>query len=295
MDSGIVHRAWCFVPPSEVPACGEARPFDLFGEPVVLCRDASGVLTALSNVCTHRGALIAESPCRRLRCRYHGRRFDFSGNVLASPGFVDVPEEPLLRFSVAETAGMTFIADRPRFDLIEAVRVLSLPEGMVYEPGPVFETACAWPVWVENYLEGLHIPFVHPALARDLDREQYRLERHAWSNIQTLVNDVGRVTGTLLWLFPTLCLNRYDWGVSLNQVVPTARDRCEIRYSFWVEDPLLRAEGPGGALDVVEAEDQAIVASVQRGMSSRHFRAGALCPEEDLVAHFRELVASCGG
>src|SRR5256885_15250295 len=43
-----------------------------------------------------------------------------------------------------------------------------------------FEIAAHWALYVENYLEGLHIPFLHPALNQVLDMEgyQYRLGRY---------------------------------------------------------------------------------------------------------------------
>ena len=47
-------------------------------EPLVLIRAEDGGLRCLSNVCTHRGALVAEGEghVKSLKCRYHGRRYD---------------------------------------------------------------------------------------------------------------------------------------------------------------------------------------------------------------------------
>jgi choline monooxygenase len=39
-----------------------------------------------------------------------------------------------------------------------------------------YDVACNWKVYVDNYLEGYHIPIVHPELHRELDYEQYRTE-----------------------------------------------------------------------------------------------------------------------
>src|SRR5262249_8628811 len=33
---------------------------------------------------------------------------------------------------------------------------------------------CNWKVYVDNYLEGYHIPIVHPGLMRELDYSRYR-------------------------------------------------------------------------------------------------------------------------
>ena len=37
---------------------------------------------------------------------------------------------------------------------------------------------CNWKVYVDNYLEGYHIPIAHPALYREIDYDDYRIETH---------------------------------------------------------------------------------------------------------------------
>src|SRR4051794_32438032 len=57
---------------------GVAHPATLLegslDEPVLLTRDGSGGLHALSNVCTHRGNILVSEHCNvsSIRCRYHG-------------------------------------------------------------------------------------------------------------------------------------------------------------------------------------------------------------------------------
>ena len=35
---------------------------------------------------------------------------------------------------------------------------------------------CNWKVYVDNYLEGYHIPIAHPDLFKELDYDAYRVE-----------------------------------------------------------------------------------------------------------------------
>src|SRR5207244_4244756 len=35
---------------------------------------------------------------------------------------------------------------------------------------------CNWKVYVDNYLEGYHLPIAHPGLFKELDYDQYRVE-----------------------------------------------------------------------------------------------------------------------
>ena len=47
-----------------------------------------------------------------------------------------------------------------------------------------WEIACNWKVYVDNYLEGYHLPVVHPGLHKELDYDDYRVEPHRYFSIQ---------------------------------------------------------------------------------------------------------------
>ena len=47
-----------------------------------------------------------------------------------------------------------------------------------------WEIACNWKVYVDNYLEGYHLPVVHPGLHKELDYDNYRVEPHRYFSIQ---------------------------------------------------------------------------------------------------------------
>jgi choline monooxygenase len=48
--------------------------------------------------------------------------------------------------------------------------------GMRYHTRTVDLIQCNWKVYADNYLEGYHIPIVHPELAKLLDYSQYVTE-----------------------------------------------------------------------------------------------------------------------
>ena len=101
-----------------------------------------------------------------------------------------------------------------------------------------------------------------------------------------------RVAAYYWWIFPNLMLNVYPWGLSVNHVVPEAIDRTRVAFRSYVGDASMLDAGAGAALDRVEAEDEAIVASVQRGVRSRFFVAGRYSPtREQGVHHFHRLLA----
>src|SRR5438046_1589543 len=90
----VFARSWQLVgDAARVRAPGRVVPFTLLegclDEPLVLTSDESCEVRCLSNVCTHRGALVVEGEghAKHLRCRYHGRRFSLDGKFMSMPEF----------------------------------------------------------------------------------------------------------------------------------------------------------------------------------------------------------------
>jgi choline monooxygenase len=162
-------------------------------------------------------------------------------------------------------------------------------------------------LYVENYLEGLHIPFLHPGLTQTLDLAGYSYELGRWCNLQlararadepAFEPPAGspehgqRIAAYYWWVFPNLMLNFYPWGLSLNQVLPLGPAKTRVIFASYVADPALLGRGAGGALDPVEMEDEAAVLSVQRGIRSRFYTAGRYSPQHERGVHqFHQLLA----
>jgi choline monooxygenase len=315
----VFARSWQVVADaSALDKPGACLPAMLMDEPIVLTRDGEGALHCLSNVCTHRANLVVGEPCEAttLRCRYHGRRFGLDGRMHAMPEFEQARNFPseadhLPRVPFRRWGKLLFAALGPpcSFDeLIAPVRARLDwldPDALVRDPAGdrAFEVAANWALYCDNYLEGFHIPFVHPALSGALDYGAYETELHPWGTLQVGVAAAGedafdrtdggrRIAAYYFWLFPSTMLNFYPWGLSLNVVRPLGVDRCRVEYQAWVLDPARRGRGAGAALDRVEAEDEAVVEAVQRGVNARLYRRGRYSPTRETgVHHFHRLLA----
>ena len=100
-----------------------------------------------------------------------------------------------------------------------------------------------------------------------------------------------KVAAYYYWLFPGLMLNFYPWGLSVNLVIPEAVDRTRIVYHGFVGDASMLGQGAGGDLDKVEAEDQFVVESCQKGVSSQAYERGRYSPtKEKGVHHFHRIL-----
>ena len=316
-------RSWQWVPePEAAPTPGAVAPFrllpDALDEPLLLVRDGEQ-LRCLSNVCTHRGNLLCEAPGEHtsLRCRYHGRRFALDGKLTHAPEFEGAQDFPAARdhlpqLPLAWLGPLAFTSLQPAFPVEELLApvLARLPPQLSrnlrrLEPDPAasreYAVAANWMLYVDNFLEGLHIPFVHPSLAGAIDFGTYRTELDPRGSVQIAdarpgeaCFDDSSVAALYFWLFPNLMLNFYPWGLSLNVVTPLAVDRTRVSFRSFVLDGARRDGGAGSGLDAVEAEDETVVESVQRGLRSRLYRAGRYSPSrESGVHHFHRLIAAC--
>jgi choline monooxygenase len=293
----------------------------LLDEPLVLTRDRSGALRCLSNVCTHRGNVVCEEAGHvdALRCRYHGRRFGLDGRFLSMPEFEGVvgfpsPSDDLPEVPHASWHQFTFAAASPAFPCEEILapleeRVGWLPvDGARLDPSRSrdYDVKANWALYCDNYLEGFHIPFVHPGLASALEFGRYRTELFRRGSVQIGIARDGepalapppgapghgeRIAGYYFWLFPSTMVNVYPWGISFNLVKPVAVDRTKVTFLTYVWDAASLDRGAGSDLDRVELEDEAVVHAVQAGVRSRFYRGGRYSPTQERgVHHFHRML-----
>ena len=275
-------------------------------EPLLLARDETGSLRCLSNVCTHRGNILVKGPCvaKDIRCGYHSRRFDLTGRMTFMPEFKEARDFPsasdhLPRVAFGEWAGLGFASLGPAADFDDFfddvhVATAALPLARMHadpQRNRDYEVNAHWALYVENYLEGFHIPYVHSGLNAVVDYRSYETRVHRYSNVQLAKAKDGAAAAQYWWVFPNLMLNFYPWGLSLNLVQPLAIDRTRVLFRSYVWDPSKLETGAGASLDRVEAEDEAVVEAVQRGVRSRLYNRGRYSPTRERgVHHFHRLL-----
>lgn len=322
----IFSKTWQFCISSEaLPNNGQLHPFtllpDFINEPLLFLKDEEGKLGCLSNVCTHRGNILVDKPCtaRKIKCAYHGRRFNFCGDMLHMPEFEHTKDFPSPRdnltkipFDTLEPFVFASLAPAIPFHSVFAEikeRLSWLPiEHMRWDSlrSKDYMVHAHWALYCENYLEALHIPFVHPSLRQVIDCNTYTTELYRYCNLQlALANDNEecfvipkdamdygkRVAAYYYWIFPNTMLNFYPWGCSVNVVKPISPSLTKVSFLTYVLDESKLGKGAGGALDQVEQEDEAAVESVQKGIRSRYYHTGRFSPtKEQGTHHFQRLL-----
>jgi len=273
-------------------------------EPVLLVKNGES-LTCLSNVCTHRGKILVEEPCNAslIRCAYHGRRFSSDGKFLSMPEFEGVENFPaesdnLRQLPIAMRGGFMFASIDPVegfnvfVDAVPAQLDDFEPQGLPLTATREYEIEAHWALYCENYLEGLHIPYVHHGLNEIVNYGTYATETFRYSSLQTGLDDAGEVAAKYLFVFPNLMFNFYPWGISVNVVRPVSPSKSVVEFLTYVSDESLVDKGAGADLHSVEMEDEAVVESVQKGIRSRFYSHGRYSPtREQGTHHFHRLIA----
>lgn len=304
-QSRLFRRTWLVAgAAAAVRDPGDVVAVSVAGAPLIVVRGEDGVLRAFHNACRHRfGPLVweGERDCvKQLRCRYHGWRYGLDGALMATPGFGEaVDERGLVPVSCAVWRGLVFVAFDPAGPLEAALG--GLPEAAAAVPFESFEIvhearhplACNWKAYVENYLEGWHIPFLHPALVADIDVSAYEVRAgDTFCTHHAPPRDGSPSDGFWAWLWPNTAINVYRGGMSLERILPTGPDTMEIAYTylFAPDVPQAERERAMAASLTLTHEDRQVCEAVQRGMASRAFETGLVSPRhEQGLARFYEL------
>lgn len=311
----VFDRSWQLVTHvSRLAQPGDHVVADLAGLPVLAVRDEAGQIHVLHNVCRHRAGPIAQCDghgARHLRCRYHGWTYTLDGRLRAAPemrdaaGF-DMATVRLPALAVRVWQGLVFAAVdadlAPPFDAMVEGIAERLGAGHALERygqhhRVSYDIDCNWKVYVDNYLEGYHVPFVHPGLNQLLDYRSYRTELSRWHSLQwspleSAPSLYGNGDALYYWLWPNTMLNILPGRLQTNTVIPLGVGRCGVVFdSYYAEGDDARRDADVAFSDQVQHEDIGICEDVQRGLASGSYVPGRLNPlRETGVHHFHELL-----
>jgi choline monooxygenase len=298
---------------------------EVAGEPVVVVRDKQGTLRAFSNVCRHRAGPIAlGSGCKNvLRCAYHGWTYTLDGRLIGTPDvdgveFFDRSTMGMFPLRLETWGQFIFINFDPNAVSLSAY-LGKIPEqvrGFQFESLQLAERRdyvinCNWKVYVDNYLEGYHIPIAHPGLMREIDYAQYRTDTYRYHSqqfapIRAMKSEdaaerlydpgTGLQEALYFWVFPNLMLNIYPDNIQTNVIVPLSQDKTLTIFEWYFHDVASeksreRVKRAIAFSDEVQQEDIGLCEHVQRGLrSSTYDRGRYSVKRENGVHHFHMLL-----
>jgi len=169
-------RDWfCVGRVEEVGQPGDFFAFDHIGEPLLVVHGRDGVIRVLSNVCRHRGTVIARGSgnTKKFLCPYHQWAYDTAGQLLNAPHLdsheaFNMQECRLPELKCEFWQGFIFANLNPRAAAIgkqlvaleKVIKNYHLEQmSLRYLADETWETN--WKCLLENFMEGYHLTPLH--------------------------------------------------------------------------------------------------------------------------------------
>lgn len=316
-QSEVFARSWlCAGRADALKNPGDYLTMEISGEPLIVLRDQSGGLRALSNVCRHRMSKLLEGrgSARAIVCPYHAWTYSLDGTLRGAPAMemnesFSKPDICLPQIRCVDWQGWIMVTLDP--ELPEPAALFADVDGLVgyLNMSDYVETFreehrwnTNWKILAENFMESYHLPMCHsgtigggtrlkdmvcpegfPAFNYHhiLKDDSVKLALAHPTNT-TLQGDERRRTW-LLAIYPSLLITLtpgYFWYLSLT---PDGPDHVKILYGgglskAFVEDADAAEQIAAlkALLDDVNEEDRGCTERVWQGMQSRFAKPGPL-------------------
>ena len=313
----IFSKDWfCVGRSSSLEAAGDYVTLDLADQPIVVLRDKSGDLKAMSNVCLHRMSTLLEGSgnARSIVCPYHAWTYNLDGSLRGAPAMTHNDgfcknNYKLPQIRCEEWLGWVFVTLNPQANPVS--EELSKVEDLVqdYDMSSYTETFhethiwnTNWKVLAENFMESYHLPVCHAGTIGGLSKldEMICPPGEAAFNYHTILKDDSlkiamahpdntRLKGErrrmtyLLAIYPSLLITLtpgYFWYLTLH---PHGVDHVRIGFGGGMsEDYVNDTDAQENftklktLLDEVNVEDKGCTEKVYRGLSSQVAEPGHL-------------------
>lgn len=317
---------------SELPTPGDYLKLTWLGQEVVVYNDG-GELLVFDNLCPHRGTRFftethGNAP---LTCPYHG--WSYRAGTMHIPcreryAQADLDGAKLHTLQLDWCADFLFAAPAPRMpldaqlgDTYHLLADLSFNVAGRSDLNAA-DFACDWRIALENALEPLHVPFVHPESLAELQLADGVNTFTPWTSVwhaelgnAAMVKKLRSVKRLFqldsqyegyqsLYLFPfTMLSSTFSYSYSLQHFFPSAqpeRTHFSSRLLNGAARPATAAalqsffDASARMNRQVFAEDQAICERIAPGAAD-HARFAILAADEQKIAHFRACLGTAGG
>lgn len=305
----IFRKDWvCLGRADEVKEPGDYYTTELIGEQLLVTRGKDNAIRVLSNVCRHRGNMVASGKGKKSRfsCGYHAWTYDLHGQLLGAPlmsevkGF-DIACIRLPSFKTEIWQGFLFVnldgnaeplAPRingllPYIENYEVTdRVFGFTEEVTWQTN--------WKCLAENFMEGYHLDVTHPETLRPLtptglcERVATDGQYNAYYSyydpkypergpFPPNLTEREKRCSFMFGIFPNLVVAAAPNILIFLCLSPGSSDSVNIR---WGMSSLPQSDGVTDEqrefMNQVNAEDKAKLETLQKGLQSRYLSSGPL-------------------
>lgn len=301
----VFAKAWRLVGHENMLAgAGDYLTDEIAGRSVMVVRGKDGALRAFHNVCPHRAgplATAAQGHCDgAITCQYHGWKFTLDGRLQSARDFgaaegFDPREHGLMPVRMETWRGFLFVTLGAEAPLVSAMMA---PVDASWTDQTAWPFAlrrshvirCDWKAYVENYLEGYHVPLVHPGLDAEIDSSKYTVHMDGEIAVHRAPSRKADnvYSGYWAWAWPWLGINVYEHGVMMERISPVGPEETRLDYLYFFDPARTKELADMLVLsDAVTDEDLKICETVHRNITGGFYKAGPLSPRhEGAVAWF---------
>lgn len=321
----VFRRNWvCVGHTGEIPNVGDYYTTDVAGEPVIVQRDGKGEVRVMSNVCRHRGNLVASGKgnAKLHVCAYHAWSFEMDGKLKRAPMMQNSPLLDTARCALpnmATTVWQNFIfvnLDGNAPPLAETLAPLEQhirnyhheERELYHSTEEVWETN--WKCLSENFMEGYHLNATHPRTLKPVTptelceyvegnghfsayRAHYTPDSAQRAPHHPELSQEERRFSFLFSVFPNLVVTYMPHQTVYLCLRPKTVDSVAIRWGIAGHEQNPDAESIAKYVafaDAFNAEDRAKLETLQKGMHSSFYEPGPLAAE-NLEGTLRDFYA----
>jgi phenylpropionate dioxygenase-like ring-hydroxylating dioxygenase large terminal subunit len=176
----IFLKSWLYAGhSSEIPNVGDWFLFELAGESVIIVRSTENEISAILNVCRHRGSKIClenKGCAKKLVCRYHAWVYELDGQLRAAAHMAEDFDKSALSLKKIHCElleGMIYVSfaeqaapfESVRKAMSEVLRPYRLDKAKVAHR-ETYPIKANWKLSLENYTECYHCSPSHPEYSR---------------------------------------------------------------------------------------------------------------------------------
>jgi choline monooxygenase len=224
-----------------------------------------------------------------------------SGQLIATALTESMNRELIL---VDSFRGMIFAAlDTSNCSLAEwldqfPTALVDLPlEELVFHSRTVRRVKCNWKTYADNFLEGYHVPIVHPEMARDADASNYSVilgNDRRW-NVHVMPPRGDSVFGMFGWLYPSFAFNVVPGGWVVERWLPRGHHEIDLFFEYFFQPDAPDIDRIHAMNETVAEEDVRICEAVQRNLESGVYSEGLLSPKwEEPLLVFHDMIRELG-
>jgi phenylpropionate dioxygenase-like ring-hydroxylating dioxygenase large terminal subunit len=308
----FLHDWVCVGHAGEITHPGEYFTTELIDEPLVVIRGADGQVRVFSNVCRHRGNLIAMGKGKGayLTCGYHGWTYAPNG-ALVSARLMDRVEDfdkagvrlPSFRTEIWQNFIFVNLDDNATPLAPRLTGLMPHIANYHQEERQLLHTAevtwrTNWKCVVENFMEGYHIDTTHPksigpyfrtALSEKVEgsdaftayKAHYRPSAPQRGKHHPDLDPEQRRTSFLFCIFPSFVASFAPDIAIYFCVRPGGIDEARLRWGITAHE--IGADHPSAKdyiafCDTLNIEDRTKLEAQQYGLRSRFYTPGRLAP-----------------